>query len=72
MTVTSLAQLREQVGLKPLKERKEKPIKCRLCGKEMSKIASNTWFCRNEIERKKDKESNPKICGNIYIKSDYK
>lgn len=72
MTIKSFAQLRKQVGLKPLKERKEKPIKCRLCGKEMTKVASNTWHCRNEIEGKKDKEGNPKICGNIYIRKGYK
>ena len=70
--INSLTKLREVVGLKPIKKRKEKLVMCKLCGKEMTHVAHNTWHCRNEIEGKKDKDGNPKICGNIYIRKNYK
>lgn len=72
MTITSFEQLREHAGLKPLKEKVEKPILCRKCGKEMTKVASNMWHCKNEDEKLKDKNGNPKICGNIYIRKGYR
>lgn len=65
----SFEQLRQEVKLKPLKKRQEKPVKCRLCGKEMDHVAQNMWYCKNEVA---GADGKAKICSNIYIRKGYR
>ena len=65
MKMTSFDELREYVGLKPLKEKKSKPVICKKCGAEMKKVATNMWYCGKEIT---DKENKTSICSYLYIR----
>lgn len=71
--LTSLKELRNELGLKPIEKRQEKPVLCRKCGSEMKKVGENVWFCSKELTDKDgnvlvDKDGTPRLCGNRYIR----
>lgn len=67
--IKGLDGLRKAFKMKPLKLRKEKPVICRICKKEMTQVGTNVWQCHNE---NKGKDGKTKICGNIYIRKGYR
>lgn len=67
----SFAALADALGVKPPKAREPKPVKCKVCGGEMTRAgSSNVYVCHNEVEVK-DKEgkvTGKRECGNYTIK----
>lgn len=69
-TFNSFAALADALGVKPKEQREPKPVKCKVCGGEMTRAGnSNVWVCNNEYE-KTDKDGNKKMvkCGNYTIR----
>ena len=57
-TFNSFSALADALGVKAPEKREPRPVKCKVCGGEMTRAGnSNVWVCNNEVEKKVTRNS---------------